>query len=100
MCPKVWASLSPLVEDMAFYLQLLAILGKQVIKARGGDTTQILVQWEGFAQDETTWEDEVGFSERYLTHNLEGKVVFESGSNDTHVVGGSHVDWTIIECMP
>ena len=45
----------------------------------------MLVQWTGRSPEEATWEWVTGFQVAYPAHNLEDKVVFEDGGNDTPI---------------
>nr|KYP42380.1 Retrotransposable element Tf2 [Cajanus cajan] len=48
---------------------------------RAGQTVhQILVQWEGFSEDEATWEDSEEMAKSYPNLNLEDKVIHKGGS--------------------
>ncbi|GJX85258.1 ty3-gypsy retrotransposon protein [Tanacetum coccineum] len=49
----------------------------------GRPDEQILVQWIGESPEEATWEWLTEFRAAYPTYNLEDKVVFEEGGNDT-----------------
>ena len=46
--------------------------------------TQVLVQWEDQAPEDSTWER---WDELRVTHNLEDKVAFGAGSVDTNIEG-------------
>ncbi|GJU25682.1 ty3-gypsy retrotransposon protein [Tanacetum coccineum] len=49
----------------------------------GFQLSQVLVQWMGGSPEEATWEWLSDFQAAYPTFNLEDKVVFEGGGNDT-----------------
>ncbi|GJU16620.1 ty3-gypsy retrotransposon protein [Tanacetum coccineum] len=63
--------------------QPLAICGRRRVLQNGSPAEQILVQWVGGSPDEATWEWLSEFQTTYPTYNLEDKVVFEDGGNDT-----------------
>nr|GEV04288.1 hypothetical protein [Tanacetum cinerariifolium] len=63
--------------------QPLAVCDARMVLRSGVPAQQVLVQWMGGSPEEVTWEWISDFQAAYLTFNLEDKVVFEGGGNDT-----------------
>ncbi|GKE20188.1 ty3-gypsy retrotransposon protein [Tanacetum coccineum] len=63
--------------------QPLTICDTRRVLRNGSPERQVLVQWIGGSPEEATWEWLSEFKAAYPTYNLEDKVVFEAGGNDT-----------------
>ncbi|GJX42084.1 ty3-gypsy retrotransposon protein [Tanacetum coccineum] len=63
--------------------QPLAVCDARMVLRSGVPAQQVLVQWMGGSPEEATWEWLSDFQAAYPTFNLEDKVVFEGGGNDT-----------------
>ncbi|GKC46125.1 ty3-gypsy retrotransposon protein [Tanacetum coccineum] len=63
--------------------QPLAVCGNRMVLRNGSPVKQILVRWAGGSPEEATWEWLPEFQTAYPAYNLEDKVIFEDGGNDS-----------------
>ena len=69
--------------DQAVIPQPQALVAERVIHMDDGDQYQVLVEWQGMPREDATWESWNALVELYTGRNLEDKVLFQGGSNDT-----------------
>lgn len=65
------------------YLQPLSIIGSKLVSTPQGPRKYVLVQWVTLTANEATWEPLDHFSQSFLHIDLEDKVSFNEGGNDT-----------------
>jgi hypothetical protein len=53
---------------------------------------ELLIEWKELPQSEATWMDKAVFQEQFPNLNLEDKIIFDDGGNDTQQVGGLNND--------
>ncbi|MCI15589.1 hypothetical protein A2U01_0036727, partial [Trifolium medium] len=58
------------------------VVASRVIREKGQEVQQWLVQWKGKTVDEASWEDVVTMKSQFPTFNLEDKVTVSGGSVD------------------
>ncbi|GKC20150.1 ty3-gypsy retrotransposon protein [Tanacetum coccineum] len=63
--------------------QPLAVCGNRMVLRNRSPVKQILVRWAGGSLEEATWEWLPEFQTAYPAYNLEDKVIFEDGGNDS-----------------
>ncbi|XP_057792974.1 uncharacterized protein LOC131009575 [Salvia miltiorrhiza] len=61
----------------------LAICGEREVITSAGPQQQVLVQWAGEPPECSTWESNERVQRSFPNFNLEDKVIFEGGENDT-----------------
>lgn len=72
--------LSPIIEEGIVQAAPEKILDRCLVKKRGQALAEVLLQWQGAREEDSTWEDHHQLRERFLDLNLEGKVVLRGGS--------------------
>ncbi|KAL6518532.1 hypothetical protein OROGR_019034 [Orobanche gracilis] len=72
------------------------ILSTRSILQNGSPTRQILVQWQHQPASEATWEPLNEFTRDFPTFNLEDKVPFDDGGNDTSKSGEKDTNGNIL----
>jgi hypothetical protein len=65
----------------------LQILQKRSIRIDNQEKDELLIHWSGQPSSEATWEDKDLFKANYPTFDLEDKIIFDQGGNDT-IKGG------------
>ena len=83
--PRDIADLPPMAVDNHPVITPLAILASKIIPSETGPKRMVLVQWEGLAPEDTSWEE---WSEFNSLHHLEDKVLFDGQGNVTKNIGG------------
>ncbi|KAF7811847.1 Transposon Ty3-G Gag-Pol polyprotein [Senna tora] len=61
------------------------LVDKRIIKKDDKEVAQVLVEWSWRPREEATWEDLGVLTEAFPHLNLEDKVAFDDGGNDTHI---------------
>ena len=64
----------------------LAIIATRELLSHAKPKRQILVQWSGVSADNSTWEDLEEFKKLYPAFQLEDKLTFDGGRNDTNPI--------------
>lgn len=72
--------LPPIIEEGIVQAALEKILDRCLVKKGGQALAEVLLQWQGAREEDSTWEDHHQLRERFLDLNLEGKVVLRGGS--------------------
>lgn len=83
VAPAQVPPLAPSVTSTHVDLQPLSILGVRSLHNSRGTQQQILVQWQGLPELESTWEDTEQFRAAYPAFDLEDKVIVNPRSDDT-----------------
>lgn len=81
--PSQIPPLAPSITSTRINLQPIKVLDSRVLQNSQGSRKQLLIQWEGLSDLETTWEDAKEFSGTYPNIALEDKVKVDPGSNVT-----------------
>jgi len=81
-----YVPLSLITSEDGPVLQPIAILHSRVILRGGEHISQVFVKWEGLKDYEATWEDLVVMQQNYPNLNLEDKVLWKEGGNETNLV--------------
>ncbi|KAF7812512.1 Retrotransposable element Tf2 [Senna tora] len=64
-----------------------AIIAQRHVEVEGALQYQVLVEWSGSSRDEATWEEWTTLVEVFPSINLEDKVLFQEGTDDTDQEG-------------
>jgi len=93
---------SLILNEKGCPLQLQSLLGNCMIKKNAQCQEEVLIQWQGMTTEEATWERFSDKQRQYPHFNLEDKVLFNGGGNDTNTLrqkgkGSRHVARNLVK---
>jgi len=78
---------SLILNEKSCPLQPQSLLGNRMIKKNAQWQEEVLIQWQGMTTEKATWEHFSDMQGQYPHFNLEDKVLFNGGGNDTNTLG-------------
>lgn len=76
------AELPPITDDGEFVLKPIAVLETRWVRKGSTFVEELLVQWEHLSKEDATWENAQELRDKFLSFNLEDKVLIQDRGND------------------